>query len=124
MALKLVDSETADLLREIGFDEIVKHFYKDGYVENMPNKNSEFPNTNNFASAPYQEYVNKWLREKYGFNVEIDTPDMVNQGWSYSIHIIESFGAVNAGEGYDTYEKALEEGIKGVCADLKKKTDV
>lgn len=123
MELKIVDFETAKLLKEVGFDEVVDYFYEHEGIGKMPNKNSEFPNKESFQSAPTQDLARKFLRDKHNVSIEIQTPDMANQGWGYSIHIVESVGSVNDGEGYDTYEQALEEGIKQACKYLKEQNN-
>lgn len=131
MNLKIVDFETAKLLKEVGFDVNTEKCYRLDDCTAYPTKGRKSPFfrlredkkkeifDEYCAFAPAQELARKFLRDKHNVSVEIQTPDMVNQGWSYSIHIIESFGAIDDVEGYETYEKALEGGLKQACEYLK-----
>lgn len=137
MDLKIVDSETAKLLKDILFNEIVDHFYEYGKIGRMPNRNSEFPSKESFQSAPTQEFARKFLRDIHCIHIIIELkksePTMQGFFWrGYFARLIaldpkNSYRMIinkelPSGEKW-SYEQALEEGIKKTCKYLLSQKD-
>lgn len=118
---EIVSFEVAKLAKEKGFDEACEYgfiIYRDGsYVDHQDwgkrgNRNSHHDST--CAAAPTQSLLQRWLREKYDIQIEIQWdsvtygykvwhPDETNwteRTFTYMMH---------------TYEQALEQAlIKGL----------
>ena len=87
--MKIVEFETAKLAKEVGFDWPCDQVYylKDkkkirlhtlSYYDELHRNNEEElivslsrGNQEVICSAPYQSYLQKWLREKYDIHVEV-----------------------------------------------------
>ena len=112
-----VSLEIAELLKEAGFDWKCEHPYFNGIFD----ENSYEPN--NFLDATYQiaaptlEIAQRWLREVKDIDVYIFPTTNNKRGCVYEWGI-KTFGRALWVEGqpytnqYETYEEALEVGIK------------
>lgn len=136
MELKVIDFETAKLAKEVGFDEETLHFYvkpnskmfgvdeqgRTFPIKNIPKKlytvgKHATLNHKNVYSAPTQELLRKFLRTKYNIDIHIkshqyeesDTKDYFTEVrfWNES----PSNDCLRIGI-YDSYEQALEAGLK------------
>ena len=111
MTEEFVTLETAKLLKEKGFREDCMAFYtKDGLF----NCNS-YINTNVLnLPAPTQSLAQKWLRETKNLHIEMSY--MYGDYWIYDILTIPNHDLVGLADRpivhYNTYEEALEDGIK------------
>ena len=91
----------------------VSNPFRGGYVIDCFYSHNSLPKnvmTANFIDAPTLWEAQKWLREEKDIIVY---PEKNSFGWYYAIHY--SVGKVHQfkySEEYDTYEKALSEGIK------------
>jgi hypothetical protein len=115
MELKIVEFKTAKKLKEVGFAVCTRNTY--GYTTRKLRIKEESRNWNNTDrlyeelkySAPTQELVKMWLREKHGIDV---TLALVGVGYGFYIH--NNRCTTNKGENYGhnhSYEQALEQGI-------------
>ena len=111
MTEELVTLETAKLLKEKGFREDCMAFYtKDGLF-----KCNAYINTNVLKlPSPTQSIAQKWLRDTKCLHIEIGY--MYGNYWIYDILTIPNHDLVGLSDRpiihYDTYEEALEAGIK------------
>ena len=120
MKEELVSFETAKLLKEKGFDEVwCNHIYCIGY-NTIPEDNEllECDWRNNvkgqfhLALAPTQSLAQKWLREKHSIHVELYRNA---SGWGWILTTTNTGSTlleINNDIFFDTYEEALEEGLK------------
>ena len=113
MKEQLISFETAKLAKEKGFDELTQHVYGHNKTNANYGKAVERPVLygTTVIFAPTQSLLQKWLREEKGISVEVGS---YNDGWSCDLvnkegHIKELF---DNGGVFDTYEEALEEGLK------------
>lgn len=100
----------AQILKEKGYDERCRAFYEnDEYVVGMlPLDYNKFPSR---CSMPTLYEAQKWLRIKHRVSI---TPYYVGND-KYTYHLVRMNGAYNYCNNnniYDTYEEALNEGIK------------
>lgn len=125
-----VSYETAQLLKEKGFDESVNRFYeistgKPSLVKSEYCRNSF---TTSY-SAPTLQMTLKWLREihKIYINLDIHWLHFANQnGWMYVIErildngvdYVDSNGDSSDLTFFSTYEEACERAIKYVLKNL------
>ena len=111
MTEELVTLETAKLLKEKGFREDCMAFYtKDGLF-----KCNAYINTNVLKlPSPTQSIAQKWLRDTKCLHIEISY--MYGNYWIYDILTIPNHDLVGLADRpivhYNTYEEALEDGIK------------
>ena len=118
-----VSLEVAKLLKEAGFDWEVNHSYPN--ISALDNSCSEYMEDLSFyhnlndgkyggLSVPTLEVAQRWLREEKNLILLIDmAPSYCNgkpMGYKFVIHV--SCGNHIFGEWKDTYEEALEAGIK------------
>jgi hypothetical protein len=136
MDLKKTDFETAKLLEEIGFGlsfgreisitttEIIPGYDEDGVLNSM-DKDLIYP-------APTQELAKKWLRDQ--FNTEVVVQPMGASNIDKKVyevfihgynkkggHIDKSGEPIPSLQSFESYEQALEEGLKQACEYLKEK---
>ena len=113
MTEELVTLETAKLLKEKGFNEYCKYIINDkGLTMEIIIRTSKA-----YYSRPMQSIVQKWLRETKNIHICVYNCAC---GYGYEIskadngtHIASStYKGTNDGGGWDTYEEALEAGIK------------
>lgn len=112
---KLVTLETAEMLKEKGFDIPVESISK--FCSNLLQQFGVRINYDNFPSyddSPPQSIVRKWLRETKKLHVEVSY--MYGNYWIYDILTIPNHDLVGLSDRplvhYKSYEEALEEGIK------------
>lgn len=123
MAEEFVTLETAKLLKEKGFKEDVFTFYEVDCVEGdmilaeTYDESENFNEKNDCLSAPTQSLAQKWLRETKNIHICVYNCAC---GYGYELskadngtHIASSvYKGTNDGGEWDTYEEALEAGIK------------
>lgn len=112
---KLIDFETAKLVKEKGFN--VKTRAK--YILNIPTQTMQlyphygesFDVEDTDILVPTQSLLQKWLREVHKIDI---TPSLVGNGYGFYIHKNRQY--TNKGESYGfsghTYELALEAGLQ------------
>lgn len=118
-----VSLEVAKLLKEVGFDWSVMHFYdefEDGKIPFYSRGAEELQQNMNafgYYSAPTLEVAQRWLREVKDIDVYIFPTTNNKRGCVYEWGI-KTFGRALWVEGqpytnqYETYEEAQEAGIK------------
>ena len=120
-----VSFETAKLLKEKGFDDVCRTFWKNWYNEKslcecssshcfyyctnamLENYNDE--NEMNIA-APTLQMAMKWLREVYGLFIRI-TEDITGNVFEWSVYQ-KNYGCKASTYVEDSYEQACETAIK------------
>lgn len=126
MEEELISFETACLAREIGFDLFAQHYYsKDGRII----INRKYPDDcfidNIYATT--QSLLQKWLREHYKAHIIIEprydkenctlTGKVDYYCWRGFVH---TYPSTVGGVG-NTYEEALEKGLKTLMIAIKNK---
>lgn len=111
-----VDFETAVKLKKLRFNWLINSFYMDEckqefYVHSLnADWNGKQIFDKNTFSAPSLDVVNRWLIEVKGYYVCVyDTQD---NKWSYSINKVGSIEQDNPAKYFNSYEDALDDGIK------------
>lgn len=133
-----VSFDTAKLLKEAGFDEWCCYGYnKDGNKTPISLRNSTieemFNSTGNewYVSAPTQALAARWLREAHGIHVSSNIfMDSANDAdgntvdeWNFwSFDLFDNSGRIieESDDRYDSYEEALEVGIREAIKLIKK----
>lgn len=125
MEEQLVSLEVAKLLKEKGFDEYCENIYRIDTEQLMKTlrNNSNLPKV--CCSRPTQSLAQKWLRERGNFHIAIYNNAF---GYGYEItkadngtHIVNDLDAgPNAGGKWNTYEEALEEGLREALKLIKR----
>ena len=118
-----VSLETANMLKEAGFDWVTKHamdmngqvFTFDGYGRNW-----NTPDQTHCLSAPTLDIAARWLREARA--ITIDSKSTVVETFGFECHYISQAKAqadgangewiANSSCMFYSYEEALEEGLK------------
>ena len=125
MKEQIVQYETSKLLKEIGFNYPVINQYigdklylgKDFTLCDPIDVNSDAKDRDVY-SAPTQSLAQKFLREKYGIVVTIDTVWDYNnlppifEGYRYRISFVKYVYEVGESEICKTFDEALEKGIR------------
>lgn len=127
MKEQLVSLEVAKLLKVRGFNEFCILAYADEAMYLLPLKttNSSIDKVGVGYSAPTQSLAQRWLREKHNFHICIYNNAA---GYGYEItkadngtHIVNDLDTgPNAGGKWDTYEEALEEGLREALKLIKR----
>lgn len=108
-----VTLETAKLLKEKGFNEWVyedhgaTHSTIDADFVGHSNSNLE----NNQYAIPLQSEAQTWLRNRKNVIVIVDYDIVYSKKWDYEIWYDGAL-RVSSFERYDSYEEALEKGLK------------
>lgn len=131
---QIVTLETAKLAMEVGFKENVTHLYLDGEnillmiatayttppyrvstsdIETPPEELLE-----DGVPAPTQTALSRWLREKNDMYVSVDMMAF-KRGWIVYIISMPRKAVCFKAKDFDTYEEALEEGLKQACKIVK-----
>jgi hypothetical protein len=131
---QIVSLETAKLAMEVGFKENVTHLYLDGEnillmiatayttppyrvstsdIETPPEELLE-----DGVPAPTQTALSRWLREKNDMYVSVDMMAF-KRGWIVYIISMPRKAVCFKAKDFDTYEEALEEGLKQACKIVK-----
>lgn len=131
---QIVNLETAKLAMEVGFKENVTHLYLDGEnillmiatayttppyrvstsdIETPPEELLE-----DGVPAPTQTALSRWLREKNDMYVSVDMMAF-KRGWIVYIISMPRKAVCFKAKDFDTYEEALEEGLKQACKIVK-----
>jgi hypothetical protein len=135
---QIVTLETAKLAMEVGFKENVTHLYLDGEnillmiatayttppyrvsmsdIETPPEELLE-----DGVPAPTQTALSRWLREKHDMYVSVDMMAF-KRGWIVDIISISRKVVCFKAKDFDTYEEALEEGLKQACKIVKERRE-
>lgn len=115
---KIVDYEVAKLAKEVCFSEETYMWYT---LEGNLSIVSDFlynHSGRNLISAPTQSLLQRWLRELHNINIGMTyfkSNNFYNNHWECRIHYL----GINISR--DTYEEALEEGLKQVLLLIKNK---
>lgn len=117
MTEELVTLEIAKLLKEKGFNEYCKYVISDKglMMETIFRTSKDLPKS--FYSCPMQSIAQKWLRETKNLHIEIYRSAV---GYGYAIVKADNgtwqedddSRGPNDGGLWDTYEEALEAGIR------------
>lgn len=131
---QIVSLETAKLAMEVGFKENVTHLYLDGEnillmiatayttppyrvstsdIETPPEELLE-----DGVPTPTQTALSRWLREKNDMYVSVDMMAF-KRGWIVYIISMPRKAVCFKAKDFDTYEEALEEGLKQACKIVK-----
>lgn len=120
-----VTIETAKLLKCLGFNEEVNCVYTnidtDMSRQEVYNRNSTLPD--NWVSCPTQTCASRWIREKYKFYIHVFAEGRRANLWGVLLEglvddekIIEGYKLkpeyYTFGQRFETYEQAMEEGLK------------
>lgn len=111
----IISLETAILAKEKGFQEEELHYYFNGELMQHPNRlyynyNQDNPPLTQY-SAPYQSFLQKWLREEHQLFIEIYMFDPARIDY-FSVRIIRNKRYdLNLQYPYESYEDALEAGL-------------
>lgn len=123
-----VTYETAKQIKERGFDELCEYYYLADYSELMKGQCHNHNDIGLSLSAPHIYQAQKWLREKYGLHISVNSYLDYSEDtdgrkcdewrfWDYDIMSIANGKVIsNGGFEFATYEQALQE---GVCAALE-----
>lgn len=71
-------------------------------------------------AAPTQTALSRWLREKHDMYVSVDIA-IFKRGWNACIISIPKELVCTNARGFDTYEEAMEEGLKLACKIVKER---
>ena len=109
----IISFETAKLAKEKGFQEEELHYYFNEELLQHPNRlyynfNQDNPPRNQF-SAPYQSFLQKWLREKHKIHIELQCD---SNYYKYFILIYYKTNCVFSLDDSLIYEEALEIGLQ------------
>ena len=120
MEEQIVSLEVARLLKEKGFCNGSSHYYSNIFSEQLHKNDDGAVHINgmelDFIEAPAQSLVQKWLREEHDMFVECYHNNLLTERihgikygrYNMSIYEHSMFNMF----GFDTYERALEAGIK------------
>ena len=124
----IVSYETAKLLKQAGFNDTCRAFWKvwngktnlyncdkgqcfDYCCNNMFEMYNDSAEEN--VTAPTLQMAMKWLRETHNLFVDIYYDYDFREGYKFSIHKLTKGTTLEThNENYSTYEEACEEGIK------------
>ena len=111
MEEQLVSFEVAKLTKEKGFDwGNHQTIYSPSGKELHYDESGYSPKV--YILAPTQSLLQKWLRDTFGWNIEIKTPDGKKGMWLYEIHKVHGIGDYSKLNcAFPTYEEALEAGL-------------
>lgn len=87
------------------------------YIETPPEELSEGD-----IPAPTQTALSRWLREKHDMYVSVDMMAF-KRGWIVDIISISRKVVCFKAKDFDTYEEALEEGLKQACKIVKERRE-
>ena len=125
---QIVSKEIALRAREIGFDE----WRERSYMKDVKDSLSISGNNSTLGkleietfSAPTQTSLAKWLREKHDLYVHVDCNA---SGWLWEIEKTNgtsvcwcNYSGPNLSGQWDTFEEALEDGLKNICEIVKQR---
>lgn len=122
---KIIDFETAKMLKEMGYKMgSFTTYHEDGSRNTQYNNGKRVnghPNMTNGFEAPTQSFLCKWLREKHNIHVYVISYDKyTKKGWFYNVEEIGGGDLIPCGDA-DTHDVALEEGIKAALTYIKTK---
>ena len=108
--------EVCKLAKEKGFNEKCNFYYQKGVIStdgcfNRYNKGVEY-----ICSAPTQSLLQRWLREEKGLHITV--PFDNNEFWWQIKNLANGDSEYSEALGFDTYELALEDGLKYALENL------
>ena len=126
--LQLVTRQVAKLAKQKGFNWVTDYFYdpheqSDGYINiiglsNYDEVKKVLIPRDNFIAIPFQDLLNKWLRNVHGIDIVISTHSLDTNKRGYSIYYgrfmdgeywpMLAFDRIDDDQRYDEYEEALE----------------
>jgi len=114
MKEQLITIETAKLAKEKGFDiPLRSQYYEKGKITQDITDGQKLRG-GNFYAVNTQSLLQKWLREKYSFEINIHSFETC--GWWYYIgYIGNNASEIDSSEHewwFADYEEALEEGLQ------------
>ena len=130
---QIVTLETAKLAEEVGYDG--NFLYQYMYGDDTPTPNMMFCDEAPIEvedldfdaaypgydiAAPTQTALSRWLREKHDMYVSVDIA-IFKRGWNACIISIPKELVCTNARGFDTYEEAMEEGLKLACKIVKER---
>lgn len=130
---QIVTLETAKLAGEAGYDG--NFLYRYMYGDDTPTPNMMFCDEAPIEvddldfdaaypgydiAAPTQTALSRWSREKHDMHVSVDIA-IFKRGWNACIISIPKELACTNARGFDTYEEAMEEGLKLACKIVKER---
>lgn len=130
---QIVTLETAKLAGEVGYDG--NFLYQYMYGDDTPTPNMMFCDEAPIEvddldfdaaypgydiAAPTQTALSRWLREKHDMYVSVDIA-IFKRGWNACIISIPKELVCTNARGFDTYEEAMEEGLKLACKIVKER---
>ncbi len=128
---QIVTLETAKLAEEVGYDG--NFLYQYMYGDDTPTPNMMFCDEAPIEvddldfdaaypgydiAAPTQTALSRWLREKNDMYVSVDMMAF-KRGWIVYIISMPRKAVCFKAKDFDTYEEALEEGLKQACKIVK-----
>ncbi len=123
MKEELVSFPTALLAKEKGFEENTECYYREDksrnyaqYYDSTPNnKDLEWFSGNQkskpVCTCPTQSFLQRWLREVYGFHITIHYHKTGKFNVSVEDSAENNYSVELFGEFFNTYEEALEAGL-------------
>ena len=117
-----VSFETAQLLKEAGFDALCNSMYTDngfGWSDLDKVNYNEYETS---YSRPTQSLAAKWLREVYNVAIYSLYDDDMEQ-WFYVVDAFTKNPVINgfqSGSEYDDYESAFEDGLREAIKLIKR----
>lgn len=116
-----VSLEVAKLLKEAGFDWEIRSLYdeQNNFVCSLYR---DWNNVTICKSAPTLAVAQRWLREIKGYAVSV-YPSDESDGWLVSLDLIDDSSSIWTKDLNNTYEEALEAGIKKCLTLLLKNED-
>ena len=124
-----VTEDVAKTLREKGFNEKCRGYFYNGVFcfSCFHNEYNKTTSTDSLVSAPSLAQAARWLREEHNIHVDVGlAEDFLNDAdgnvceerifWAFDIYTIDSLHHFDVEDNreYDSYEEALNEGIKEV----------
>jgi len=114
-----VSLEIAKLLKEKGFDKVMKYHYPNLSIEKQEiclatnwNKFTDMSGNSQYYSAPTISEVIMWLYEKQGIWIEVQCPDMPTELWSFNIHRFQKYGGYGDGGDFNSPTEAYQAAIE------------
>lgn len=119
MREELISFETAKLAKEKGFKQIDVYpcFGDDGNVHTVEYFNTSYPTKNSYYQST-QSLLQKFLREEKGISVDVFSALKEKKVFQFGCDMIAFFKlsdewhSFNLNKFFDTYEEALEAGLK------------
>lgn len=122
MEEKLISFETARLAKEKGFDIHCRFYYNEEMLNVYENEDFPYNSWNGSLFAPTQSLLQKWLREKYKFHIEIEDFDDIKSGELVYFTTLRTKHAEyyhKDNKQFSSYEDALEFSLTTLLKQIK-----